>query len=373
MSDTLLVVRPLAREDAFEEVCASSLHASTAVSDAVGCHMVSNGVQGVSGRLRGRKSPDLKQASILGAAVVHAAPSGGASLVGTGDRVAEVAAAQSAEEPPPARLARRELVGRELAGRELVGRELVDESTEVLLARYRARSNNTRARLALRDELVERHRAIVESMAHLMAAKLPPSVDPQDLVHAGIWGLMQAIDTYQPELCDQFTAFLRIRVRGSMLDELRHMDFLPRLFRRRLREREAARSRLSMALEREPTASELAAELGISEAALLRRFEPSLLCADRASDRGEELDHAELAVDSGEESPIEAIHRQDLLKLVRAHLEPIEWKVLQLHYLEGMTGKQVARRLRLSAARICQIHGRVLDRLKAQLAAGDPA
>ncbi|MFM1870695.1 MAG: polymerase sigma factor FliA [Planctomycetota bacterium] len=333
--------------------------------------MVSNGVHGVSGRLRGRKSPNLKQASILGAAVVHAAPSGGASLVAGAERAGEAAmpqpvgtvATHSGAEPAPSRIGRR----------EVVARSLTDESTEVLLARYRARTNDTRARFALRDELVERHRAIVESMAHLMAAKLPPSVDPQDLVHAGIWGLMQAIDSYQPELCDQFTAFLRIRVRGSMLDELRHMDFLPRLFRRRLREREAARSRLSMALEREPTASELAAELGISEVALLRRFEPSLLCADRGSDRGEEPDQGELIVDSGEESPIEAIHRQDLLNLVRAHLEPIEWKVLQLHYLEGMTGKQVARRLRLSAARICQIHGRVLDRLKAQLAEGDSA
>jgi RNA polymerase sigma factor for flagellar operon FliA len=128
---------------------------------------------------------------------------------------------------------------------------------------------------------------------------------------------------------------------------------------------------LSMRLEREPTASELAAELGISEAALLRRFEPSLVRTDRDPDRGEEHGEVDSLADDQEESPIEAIHRQDLLNLVRANLEPMEWKVLQLHYLEGMTGKQVARRLRLSAARICQIHGRVLDRLKAQLAVGD--
>ena len=66
------------------------------------------------------------------------------------------------------------------------------------------------------------------------------------------------------------------------------------------------------------------------------------------------------------ESPIEPILRQELLDMVRQQLEPIEWKVLKLHYLDGLTGRQVARRLRLSASRICQIHVTVLDRLKQQ-------
>lgn len=248
------------------------------------------------------------------------------------------------------------------SGLEPVVADEDDESTEALLRHYRRLGS-----LLLRDRLVERHRGIVESIARGLAARLPPSVDVQDLVHAGMWGLMQAIDSYQPERCDQFTAFLRIRARGAMLDELRHMDFLPRLFRRRLRERDAAAARLRGVLEREPTDAELAAELGVSPTALWRRYESLALHAGRGGE-ADEGDGMEQIADGAVEPPFEGLWRRELLELVRQSLQPIEWKVLQLHYLEGMTGKQVARRLRLSAARICQIHGRVLDRLKAQLA-----
>ncbi len=236
------------------------------------------------------------------------------------------------------------------------------DTTEDMLRRYRA--SGSRVLLA---KVVERHHAIVESMASSLALRLPPSVDPRDLVHAGLWGLLQAIEAYEPARCDQFQAFMRIRVRGAMLDELRKLDFLPRLFRRRVRERNDERARLRMELEREPTDTELASALGITEVALLRRYEPVLLRPVGPGDESGE-GHFEQLADHGIESPIETITRQEQIEIIRQSLEPIEWKVLQLHYLEGLNGKQVARRLRLSASRICQIHGRVLDRLKARLA-----
>lgn len=235
------------------------------------------------------------------------------------------------------------------------------ESTETLLRRHRRSPSGT-----LLAHIVERQRPAVEAIASSLASRLPRSVDVQDLVHAGLWGLMQAIDSYEPARCDQFSAFMRIRVRGAMLDELRHLDFLPRLFRRRVRECNEARARLRMDLEREPTGTEVAAALGITEHALLRRNEPLVLRSPATDDGGEDQ-YAQLA-DPGLESPIDAITRRELIELVRTNLAPMEWKVLQLHYLEGLTGKQVARRLRLSASRICQIHGRVLDRLKEKLA-----
>jgi len=239
-------------------------------------------------------------------------------------------------------------------------------STEELLELYRRLGHNS-----LRDLVVERHRASVDSMARGLAVRLPPSVDIQDLVHAGIWGLMQAIVTYDAKLCDQFSAYMRIRVRGAMLDELRQMDLVPRLLRRQLRQREAALVKLRASLQREPSSAELAAELGWTEAQLLRRQVSLPGVTDRGNafaadgDEGSPMDRL---ADDGLESPIEAISRQELLEMIRQTLQPIEWKVLQLHYLEGLTGKQVARRLRLSAARICQIHVRVLERLKTQLA-----
>lgn len=234
-----------------------------------------------------------------------------------------------------------------------------EESTEDLLRRYRLRGSS-----ALRDRVVERHRDQVVSMAHGLATRLPRSVDAQDLVHAGMWGLMQAIASYEPERCDRFQAFMRIRVRGAMLDELRNLDFVPRLLRRRLRERNTVRARLCMELEREPTESELAAALGISETALLRRCEPAVWRIERGDDGDAEEDRCESLADHGVESPIEALTRRELLELIRASLDRVEWRVVQLYYLEGLNGKQVARRLRLSPSRICQLHARVLEKLK---------
>lgn len=255
-----------------------------------------------------------------------------------------------------------------LGAREAHGESGNEEPTEALLQRYRR--NGAHRLLA---QVVERHRAIVEAMAANLAARLPRSVDVHDLVHAGLWGLMQAIESYEPTRCDAFTAFMRIRVRGAMLDELRHLDFLPRLFRRRLRERDEVRQRLRMELEREPTDSELAAALGITEEALLRRADPTLVRGgafgrSEAEAAGADADQMAELADEGLESPIERLDQQEMLERIRQSLDPVEWRVLQLHYLEGLTGKQVARKLRLSASRICQIHGRVLDRLKARLA-----
>jgi RNA polymerase sigma factor for flagellar operon FliA len=237
-------------------------------------------------------------------------------------------------------------------------------TTEHLLERYRLR----RSRKVL-DQVVERHRDLVETMARNLASRLPRSVDAQDLVHAGMWGMMQAIASYEPDRCDSFLAFMRIRVRGAMLDELRHMDFLPRLFRRRVRERDQARARLRMQLEREPTDSELADALGITEQALLRCPASKVLRSVHFREGDSDEDQFDNLEDDAIESPIEAITRQELLELVRKHLDPVEWKVLKLHYLDGLTGRQVAQRMRLSASRICQIHVQVLDRLKQELTA----
>src|SRR5262245_3626932 len=202
-------------------------------------------------------------------------------------------------------------------------RRIGADTTEEWLRRFRM--TGWHARFA---RVVERHRSTVEAMASSLATRLPPSVDARDLVHAGLWGLMQAIHSYEPARCDQFSAFMRIRVRGAMLDELRHLDFLPRLSRRRVRERDQVRARLRM---------ELAAALGITEAALLRRCEPALLRPVRTADEGGE-DHVDQLADDGIEPPIEAITRQEQIDLIRSSLDPVEWQVLELHYLEGLTG-----------------------------------
>ena len=235
----------------------------------------------------------------------------------------------------------------------------------MLLERYR-RTRSVR----VRNQLVERYRGHVEAIARGLATRLPRSVDEQDLVHAGIWGLIQAIESFEPERGAGFVPFMRIRVRGAMVDELRAMDYVPRLYRHRIRLLEAAQERLRAELSREPSDAELADELGVSESILRRSYTlPGQTRLRSPGGDDVERDGMDLLVDDDVESPIEALDRQELIEKIEASLQPVEWKVLRMHYLEGMSGKDVARELRLSASRICQIHMRVLSRLKAKLAA----
>src|SRR5690606_9258808 len=90
--------------------------------------------------------------------------------------------------------------------------------------------------------------------------------------------------------------------------------------------------------------------------------------ADADRDDPGEPDLLGSLADDEQEAPFEAMNRRELIEKIESSLQPIEWDVLRLHYLEGLSGKEVARKLHLSASRICQIHGRVLSRLKSRLA-----
>ncbi|MCC6781222.1 MAG: sigma-70 family RNA polymerase sigma factor [Planctomycetes bacterium] len=239
-------------------------------------------------------------------------------------------------------------------------------TTEQLLVQYRRRPSPK-----LREIILERHRGDVEAMAHALAVRLPRSVDVDDLVHAGIWGLMQAIDKFRADRGVPFRPFMRPRVRGAMLDELRSLDFLPRLWRRRARALERAVAELRGTLGREPGDLELAARLGTSEVWLRRartRVHDGTAQPFAGQPRPAGADPFDELVDQHFESPLDALDRQELIAQIEAVLQPVEWKVLRLHYLEGLSGQEVAARLRLSAARICQIHGKVLLRLKQRFA-----
>lgn len=248
-----------------------------------------------------------------------------------------------------------------------------DRVDELLLAKYRRNHS-----VKIRNSLIERKRKTVEEMARGLSMRLPRSVDVQDLVHAGMWGMIQAIENYREERGDRFVPFMKIRVRGAMLDELRNMDYLPRLYRTRLRKREEAVSRLRTTLDRDPSDAELAEHLGVSESRLRRFFScesPAYNMPKRVGDpdweEGREVDILGLLADTDQEPPIEAINRRELMEKIESALQPIEWKVLRLHYLEGLTGREVASKLHLSASRICQIHGRVLSRLKSRLSSAN--
>ena len=248
-------------------------------------------------------------------------------------------------------------------------------STEKLHALYKESG-----KVRWRDLLVERHRRYVAVVARRMAARLPPSVDVADLEHAGVWGLLQAIDSYRQDRCDRFLPFLRVRVRGAMLDELRRMDYLPRAQRRRLRMRAAAEVQLAQELGRAPSDDELARLLDVDlttlhgeygDATPRVRLTGSIGSSGSAQHGGATdrvfADLLDGVADEDAEAPEDRLDRQDLVAKIKASLEPDEWRVLELQYLEGKSGREVAATMDLSASRICQIHSKVMARLKERL------
>ena len=245
-------------------------------------------------------------------------------------------------------------------------------SSEELLRRW----------LESRDEgwrivLVERHLPDVVETARCLSARLPRSVDVDDLCNAGYSGLLRCIETYDVSKGRSFLSYLRTRVYGAMVDELRAMDWLPRLMRSRLAQRDQLLERLRQDLGREPSEQEMAKGLGVSIETYRRSYPAvgSAVATSLVASSEQELDRLDASIvglvshgrAASESHPLTAMYHQELMERIQKILTTTEWKLVDLHYFKGLKLRDVAGRLNLSPARICQIHGRVLVRLKERL------
>lgn len=235
-------------------------------------------------------------------------------------------------------------------------------AVEALARRYARQPDR-----AVLERIVRACRDTVAARAARLAARLPAHVDAADLCDAGMWGLLQAVATYAPARGERFAPWAELRVRGAMLDELRRADFVPRRLRRRLRARADALSRLRLLLQREPTGGELAAELGVSEDELARLRAPRRLPIDFAGD-GDDGAAAVALADASLPSVEAGLLRREAVERIRAALAPQQWRVLELCFLEGLTGREAARQLRLTPSRVSRIRSDALLRLRAVFA-----
>ena len=244
--------------------------------------------------------------------------------------------------------------------------EQTEASAEAVLATYR-RSRN----LALRNRIVERFLPDVERIAQQMSRRLPASVDPHDLAQAGLAGLFQAIERYDDSRGVPFRSFLALRVRGAIRDELRASDHLTRRLRCRVARREAALRTLRQELGREPLAAEIAAALHVTPEQYQAEY--AALQSNRLSQQltpqggGEWMDLAERVPDETAPDPGERLWQEEILRKVEEVLTPTELRLVPLHSFRGLRVTEVARELAVSKARICQIHGAVLAKLKRRL------
>jgi len=229
-------------------------------------------------------------------------------------------------------------------------------------------------RLETRDELVMQNVALVKSLAQRLAQRLPSQVQVEDLVSAGVLGLIEAAGRYKSSLGVPFQAFARRRIHGAMLDALRDLDWAPRSLRRLRRDVDSAVASERARLGREPDEREIASALGMTVAQYERALE-QLRTLELAAAR--ELDAPtadgtpllEFCVDPGE-SAVQTIERQEL----RAHLAKAignlperERQILALYYEEELTLAEIGEVIGVCESRVCQLRGLAVTRLRTLL------
>jgi RNA polymerase sigma factor for flagellar operon FliA len=214
---------------------------------------------------------------------------------------------------------------------------------------------------------------VVKYIAGRMAIHIPPSIEMDDLVGWGILGLIDAVEKYDPHQDVKFSTYASIRVRGAIIDQIRTLDWAPRSLRAMARKVGAAREKLRHKEGREPTAEEIAAELGTTvedvEDTVTRLQTAQVLSLDDylLSENTSEARKLETIHNPSAAAPDKLAEEQECLeKLVQAILELPEQhqKVLNLYYYEELTLKEVGLVLEVSESRVCQIHSSAMKLLR---------
>ncbi len=202
-----------------------------------------------------------------------------------------------------------------------------------VLRRYKKRPNRPNE-----SALLECYRSLVERSVWSFMKKLPPTVDIQDLLQAGMFGLLKAARRYDETRGVPFESFCLARIKGSIQDELRNLDWLPR--------RNGRNGRNGGTGRRAPQFLPLS-------------IHPSEDEEDLSLDLRDES--------KPEDAVLEALYREELLERVRRSLTTLEWRILHDSYIRGMTLKKVADRLSLSPSRVCILRSRILEKVRRML------
>jgi len=225
-----------------------------------------------------------------------------------------------------------------------------------------------------RNLLLNRYMYLVRCTAERLYAKLPDKVDLDDLVSAGVFGLVDAIEAFDPQRGVKFETYCSPRIRGSILDELRSMDWVPRLVRARAHQLARARQCLETHLGRRPTMQETARQLDMD----MEQFDRLQRDANAVSivslntehsdgDSDKDIREIDIIKDTKSLDPLTEAQKRDLKNLLTKGLTRAERLIIVLYYYEEMTMKEIGATLDLSESRVSQMHSSIIARLKAQL------
>lgn len=229
-----------------------------------------------------------------------------------------------------------------------------------------------------REQEILRHLPLVRTVVDRVTAHLPPNVDRDDLFHAGVIGLIDALNRFDASRDNAFSTYAVMRIRGQVIDELRARDWVTRGARERAKAYHQAVKELSTTLQRMPTDSELADELEVEEGELAEIEREAQLAVQISLDTpvGDELRLGATLARRDDDSinphrHLDAADRRKLVAGILATLSEQERLVVKLYYFENLLMKEIAAVLGVTESRVCQIHTRVLAVLRTRVGHDD--
>jgi RNA polymerase sigma factor FliA len=251
------------------------------------------------------------------------------------------------------------------------------EDAQALWRSYRTRPDDR----ALRDRLILTYAPLVKYVAGRLGSGLPAHVDEEDLVSYGLLGLIGAIERYDPDRDVKFETYAITRIKGSIIDELRSLDWVPRSVRARAREIERAIAALEAKYRRPPTDEEIAGQIGIT----VEELEDSLTDISRSSiaaldelwtvggSGGDQVALIDTIEDEDAPAPDSALAATELKEALGeaiTRLPEREKLVVTLYYYEELTLREIGEVLGVTESRVSQLHTKAILRLKARLSGG---
>jgi RNA polymerase sigma factor for flagellar operon FliA len=226
-----------------------------------------------------------------------------------------------------------------------------------------------------RDALIRQYSPLVRRLAHHMMAKLPPSIQVDDLIQVGLIGLSEALTRFEANQGVQFETFATQRIRGAMIDELRENDWMSRGSRKSQKEIETALTRLEHKLGRSPSESEIAAELGLSLAeyqSLLYKVKGTqLVYLEDMTGSGEGEDgFLDRHMVDDDADPMQLLRNQRLRGALVTAIKGLperEQYIMSMYYEQDMNLKEIAAVLGVTESRVCQLHSQSIARLRAKM------
>ncbi len=228
-----------------------------------------------------------------------------------------------------------------------------------------------------RERLILHYSPLVKFVAGRVAAGLPQNIEQADLVSYGIFGLIDAIDKFDPERGFKFETYAISRIKGAIIDELRSIDWVPRSVRSKARAIERAYSKLENELRRTPDDNEVASELGLSESEFAQTLSQisfvGLVALDEllsaGSERGNSGTVGDTIADSAHD-PVQAFELDEMKHVLADAINRMpdrERLVLTLYYYEGLTLSEIGQVLGVTESRVCQIHTKAIFQLRGRL------